>query len=274
MRIDIITIFPEMFDTVLNESIIKRAQARDKVKIRIHNLRDYTKDKHKKVDDRPFGGGSGMVMSPEPIFEAVEDIKSQVVPRLRPSASSGRTLSGVEWVRLGQAGRPSAASFGKLGANPERSRMGSLGTGRPQVVLLCPQGKRLTQEIAKIFSKYKQLILICGHYEGIDERVRKYLIDEEISIGDYVLTGGELPAMVLIDAVVRLLPGVLGDKNSLKFESFEGNLLEYPHYTRPADYKGKKVPDVLLSGDHKRIELWRKEQAIKRTKQRRPDLLK
>jgi tRNA (guanine37-N1)-methyltransferase len=226
MRIDIITIFPGMFWPVLNESIVKRAQDKKKVKIFIHDLRDYTCDKHRKVDDRPFGGGSGMVLRTEPIFEAVEQIKSLVTRK------------------------------------------------RSKVILLCPQGKKLNQGIAKKISKYNHLILICGHYEGVDERVRQCLIDEEISIGDYVLTGGELPAMVLVDSIVRLLPGVLGDKNSLKFESFESNLLEYPHYTRPAKFRDMSVPGILLSGDHKKIENWRKKEALKRTKQRRPDLLK
>ncbi|MCM8795431.1 MAG: tRNA (guanosine(37)-N1)-methyltransferase TrmD [Candidatus Omnitrophica bacterium] len=229
MRIDIITIFPGMFRTVLNESIIKRAQEKSKVKINLYNLRDYTFDKHRKVDDRPFGGGSGMVMSPEPIFRAVEAIKVNLKPK---ECKNSKTI------------------------------------------LLCPQGKRLDQEIAKRLSKEKHLILICGHYEGVDERVRKFLVDEEISIGDYVLTGGELPAMVLVDAVVRLIPGVLGDKNSLNFESFKDNLLEYPQYTRPANFRGMRVPRILLSGDHKKIEAWRKKEALKRTKQRRPDLLK
>jgi tRNA (guanine37-N1)-methyltransferase len=225
MIIDIITIFPKMFAPVVNESIVKRAQQKGKVKIRIHNLRDYTRDKHKKVDDRPFGGGSGMVMTCEPIFNAVEGLRSQV-----------------------------------------RSRAS-------RVVLLCPQGKRFNQKMAQRLAKKRHLILVCGHYEGVDERVRKYLVDEEISIGDYVLTGGELPAMVLVDSVVRLLPNVLGDKNSLNFESFKGNLLEYPQYTRPANFKGLTVPKVLLSGDHKKIELWRKKEALKKTKERRPDLL-
>ncbi|MDD5166446.1 MAG: tRNA (guanosine(37)-N1)-methyltransferase TrmD [Candidatus Omnitrophica bacterium] len=232
MRIDIITIFPKMFEPVLNESMIKRAQHKNKVKIHIHDLRDYSADKHRKVDDRPFGGGSGMLMRPEPIFKAVEKIKSQGNLPVR------------------QAGRGV----------------------KVRVILLCPQGKTLNQKTAKKLAKYKHLILICGHYEGVDERVRQYLVDEEVSIGDYVLTGGELPAMVLVDAVVRLLPGVLGDKNSLNFESFEGNLLEYPHYTRPAKFKNMGVPDILLSGDHKEIEIWRKKTALKRTKERRPDL--
>lgn len=220
MRIDIITIFPKMFNAVLNESIIKRAQKKGKVKITVHNLRDYTLNKHRKVDDRPFGGGSGMVMCPEPIFRAVE----------------------------------------------------ALGKGA-KVILLSPKGEKLTQKTAKKLVKYKHLILICGHYEGIDERVRECLVDQEISIGDYVLTGGELPAMVLIDCLVRLIPGVLGDKDSLNFESFEDNLLEYPHYTRPADFKGWRVPEILLSGNHKKIEAWRKIQALKITRKKRPDLL-
>ncbi len=227
MRIDIITIFPKMFAPVLNESIIKRAQNKGKVRIYIHNLRDYTLDKHKKVDDRPFGGGSGMVMSPDPIFRAVEDLKFKT-----------KDL-----------------------------------TPKTRVILLSPQGKKLNQRTAKRLARSKHLILICGHYEGIDERVRLYLVDEEISIGDYVLTGGELPAMVLVDCLVRLIPGVLGDKNSLNFESFAGNLLEYPQYTRPANYQGMKVPAILLSGNHKKIADWRKKQAVKITKNKRPDLL-
>jgi len=235
MRIDIISIFPKMFEPVLNESIIKRARIKGRVKIYIHDLRDYSSDKHRKVDDRPFGGGSGMLMRPESIFKAVEKIKSQSHPSLSLRTSK---------------------------------------VTKSHVILLCPQGKRLTQKIAKGLSKHKHLILICGHYEGVDERVRERLVDEEISIGDYILTGGELPAMVLVDSVVRLLPGVLGDKNSLNFESFEDNLLEYPHYTRPARFRGMCVPEVLLSGDHKKIEAWRKQEAVKRTRQRRPDLLR
>jgi len=247
MRIDIITIFPRMFEPVLNESIIKRAQNKKKVKIYIHNLRYYSADKHKKVDDRPFGGGSGMVMRPEPIFNAVEEIKAQVSATKRGgSAYGGRSQKSPP-----KAGPPSAE----------------------KIVLLCPQGEKLNQKIAKRLAKYKHIILICGHYEGIDERVRQYLVDEEISIGDYVLTGGELPAMVMVDCLVRLIPGVLGDKNSLNFESFTGNLLEYPQYTRPANYRRMKAPAILLSGNHKKIAQWRRNQAFKRTKKIRPDLL-
>jgi len=228
MRIDVITIFPKMFAPVLGESIIKRAQAKGKLKLYIHDLRDFTDDKHRKVDDRPFGGGCGMVMRPEPIFNAVE----------------------------------------ALTQNAKRK------TQNAKIILLCPQGKKLTQAHAKKLSQAKHLILICGHYEGVDERVRKEIVDQEISIGDYVLTGGELPAMVLVDSVTRLIPGVLGDKNSLNFESFEGNLLEYPQYTRPSDFRGMRVPDILLSGNHIKIEAWRKEESVKRTKLRRPDLFK
>lgn len=229
MVVDIITIFPKMFTEILNTSILKRAQNKGKVKFYLHDLRDYTLNKHRKVDDRPFGGGSGMVMCPEPIFNCVEKIKA----RIKKEGKRNKT----------------------------------------KVVLLCPQGKRFTQDLAHSLAKLKNIIFICGRYEGIDERVRKYLVDEEISIGDYVLSGGELAAMVVIDAVVRLLPGVLGDRNSLNFESFEGNLLEYPQYTRPAVFRKWKVPEVLLSGDHQKIKEWRERQALLRTKRRRPDLL-
>ena len=225
MRIDIITIFPKMFHPVLNESIIKRAQKKKKVAIFVHNLRDFSSDKHRKVDDRPFGGGPGMVMRPEPIFNAIKNIK--------------------------------------LSARSQKSR----------VILLSPQGKIFNQHFAKKLSKSRHLIFICGHYEGIDERVRRFLVDEEVSIGDYVLSGGELPAMIVVDCIVRLIPGVLGGKKSLHFESFEDNLLEYSQYTRPANYKGMRAPSVLLSGNHKKIEDYRRRQAIKITKQRRPDLL-
>ncbi|MFH1621647.1 MAG: tRNA (guanosine(37)-N1)-methyltransferase TrmD [Candidatus Omnitrophota bacterium] len=226
MRIDIITIFPDIFNPILGESIIKRAQKKKLIKIVVHNLRDYSKDKHRKIDDRPFGGGPGMVFRPEPIFDAIKAIKSK---------SKGRKV---------------------------------------KVILLTPQGKKLDQKLAQKLSRCKHLILICGHYEGIDERVRLRLVDEEVSIGDYVLTGGELPAMILVDVVTRLIPGVLGDKNSAKHDSFCDGLLEYPQYTRPANYKGLKVPRILLSGNHKKIDKWRKEQECKITKKKRPDLLK
>jgi len=222
MRFDIITIFPEMFSPVLNESIVKRAQAKKKIVIHIHDLRDYTDDKHRKVDDRPFGGGPGMVMMAQPIMDAVKKIR---------------------------------------------------GRRKASVILLCPTGTPFTQQKAKKLAKVKNLILICGHYEGVDERVAAQIIDESISIGDYVLTGGELPAMILLDCITRLIPGVLGKAESLTDESFEHNLLDYPHYTRPANFRGKKVPDVLLSGNHSAVNKWRKDQAHNRTKKKRPDLL-
>ncbi|MDD5477206.1 MAG: tRNA (guanosine(37)-N1)-methyltransferase TrmD [Candidatus Omnitrophica bacterium] len=224
MRIDIISIFPKMFSAVLDESIIKRAQKKGKVKIFVHDLRDYALDRHRKVDDRPFGGGSGMVIQVEPIFRAIQAIKKKI-------------------------------------------------KGKSKVILLCPQGKKFSQERARKLSKCKNLIFVCGRYEGVDERVRLYLVDEEISIGDYILTGGELAAMVVVDSLVRLIPGVLGDKNSLNFESFEGNLLEYPQYSRPSQFKNWPVPEVLICGAHDKIEAWRKLESLKRTRQRRPDLL-
>ena len=219
------TLFPRIFNGPLTESIIKRAVKRGLVKIKIHNLRDFTKDRHRTCDDRPFGGGPGMVMKPDPIFEAVEYVKK---------------LNKVK---------------------------------RPRIILLSPQGQKLNQELLKKFSRRKYLIIICGHYEGVDERVRKYLITDEVSIGDYITTGGELPATVLIDSVIRLIPGVLGNKNSSILESFQNSLLEYPQYTRPAVYRKMKVPAELLSGNHAVIARWRHNEAIKKTKNKRPDLL-
>ena len=232
MLIDIITIFPEVFKPYINESILKIAQEKGKLKVKLHNLRDYTLDKHRKVDDRPFGGGPGMVMTAEPIFRAVEEISQKV----------------------------------KIKSQKYKSKS--------KIILLSPQGKTLNQKLARRLSKLKHLILICGRYEGVDERVRRSLADEEISIGDYVLTGGELPAMVLVDALTRLIPGVLGHKDSIRDESFSANLLEYPQYSRPADFKVMKVPEVLLSGNHKKIEEWRKKQALETTKKKRPDLFR
>lgn len=222
MRIDILTLFPDMFGSVLGESMMKRAQAKGLLKVKIHDLRDWTFDNHRSADDKPFGGGPGMVMKVEPVFLALKDI---------------------------------------------------LGHEDKKVILLTPQGKKLDQQLVKSLTEEKDLVLICGHYEGVDERIRE-LVDVEISIGDYILTCGEIPAMALIDAVVRLIPGVLGSKDSAGSESFEKGLLEYPQYTRPADFGGMKVPEVLLSGDHKKIEEWRSVEAVKRTRERRPDLLK
>ena len=222
MRIDILTLFPGMFEGVLEESMIKRARKKGKVDIRVYNLRDWADDKHGKVDDKPFGGGPGMVIKPQPLFDAVEDLK----------------------------------------------------TRSSRVILMTPQGKRLDQPLARNLSKHKHIIIVCGHYEGIDERFRNKLVTDEISLGDFVLTGGEIPAMALVDCVVRLVPGVVGDKDSLEFESFAAGLLEYPQYTRPADFRGLKVPAVLLSGDHNKIDEWRRKIAIKRTRSRRPDMYK
>lgn len=223
-RFDIITIFPDMFSPVVHHSIVKRAQEKKKVAIHIHDLRDYAADKKRRsVDDRPFGGGPGMVMTCQPLFDAIKKIK---------------------------------------------------GRRKVRVVYTSPSGRPFDQAHAKRLTKHKNLIIICGHYEGIDERVRAKLVDEEISIGDYVLTGGEIPAMVIIDAVSRLLPGVLGKAESLEQESFESNMLEGPQYTRPANFRGLKVPDVLLSGNHKQIAHWRKQQALKKTHEVRPDLAK
>jgi tRNA (guanine37-N1)-methyltransferase len=224
VKINILTLFPKMFESVLGESILKRAQGKGALKIKIHDLRDWTFDNHRSADDRPFGGGAGMLMKVEPVALALKDLK-------------------------GLAKRKTA-----------------------KVILLTPQGKKLDQELVKNISKEKKLILICGHYEGFDERIRG-LADEEISIGDYILTCGEIPAMALVDSVARLIPGVLGREDSIISESFEKGLLEYPQYTRPADFDGMRVPDILLSGDHKKIEEWRKKEAVKRTRQRRPDLL-
>jgi tRNA (guanine37-N1)-methyltransferase len=227
MKIDILTLFPKMFDSVLGESILKRAAAKGALNVDIHNLRDYTSDNHRTCDDKPFGGGPGMVMKIEPVYKALEELKL----RYRAHKAQARTI------------------------------------------LLTPQGKRLEQKEVRRLAKQKGLILVCGHYEGVDERIRG-LVDEEISVGDYILTCGELPAMVLIDAVTRLIPGVLGHSGSTKCESFEDGLLEYPQYTRPAEYMGMKVPEIILNGDHKKIEKWRESEALKRTAERRPDLLK
>ncbi len=221
MLIDILTLFPEVCRGPLSESMMKRAQESGVVDLRIHNLRDWTTDKHHVVDDAPFGGGQGMVMKPEPIFAAVE----------------------------------------------------SLRTSESHVVLMTPQGRRFTQTMASELSERQHLIVVCGHYEGIDHRVHEHLADLEVSIGDYVLTNGAIAAVVLTDAVVRLLPGVLGHEQSAADDSFSEGLLEGPQYTRPAEFRGWKVPDILLSGNHGAIAAWRKEQAIQRTREQRPDLL-
>jgi tRNA (guanine37-N1)-methyltransferase len=223
MRIDIITIFPEMVAETLKVGVLWRAQENGLLQVGIHNLRDFAEDKHRTIDDYPYGGGSGMILKPAPLFNA---IKAVIIPQMSP-----------------------------------------------RIIYLTPQGKTLTQSLAEQLSLESHLILICGKYKGIDERVREKLVTDEISIGDYVLSGGELPALVLIDAVVRLIPGAIGDYESAQDDSFSSDLLDCPHYTRPAEYEGMKVPEVLLSGHHENIRRWRREQSLKRTFERRQDLL-
>lgn len=223
VKFDVLSIFPEMFSSPLNFSLLKKAQEKGLLSISLHDIRNWADDKHKMTDDAPYGGGCGMVMKVEPVEKALSAIK-----------------------------------------NPEGSSI---------VVLMTPQGEVLNQKIAAELAEKNNIVIICGRYEGIDERIRKHLVDREISIGDYILTGGELPAMILIDAVCRHIPDVLGNPESAKNESFCENLLEYPQYTRPAEYKGWPVPEVLLSGNHAEIELWRRKESLKKTYQRRPDLL-
>ena len=222
MKIDVLTLFPGMFSGPLDESIVKRARATGLLDLNIHNLRDWTHDRHRTVDDRPFGGGPGMLLKPEPIFEAVESLRRE----------------------------------------------------KTRVILLSPAGRKFDQAVARELAQLDDLLLVCGSYEGFDERVREGLAHDELSIGDFVVTNGALPAMVMIDAVTRLLPGVLGDDASSQDESFSHGLLEYPQYTRPAEFRGMKVPEVLMSGNHAEIEKWRSQQAKARTEKQRPDLLK
>jgi tRNA (guanine37-N1)-methyltransferase len=226
MKIDILTLFPQMFEAPFSFGIFKRAIDNGLVVLNVHNIRDYTHDKHHTADDYPYGGGAGMVLKPGPIFEAVEAVKAGVMEEEELS-----------------------------------------------IILLTPQGRLFNQTVAQELSQKRHLVFICGHYEGEDERVREHLATDEISIGDYVLTGGEIPAMVVIDAVLRLMPGVLGSEESARDDSHANGLLEYPQYTRPEDFRGLTVPEVLLSGDHARIARWRREQIIRRTLERRPELL-
>ena len=222
IQVDILTLFPSMFDGPLDESIIKRAREGGYLDLRITDIRDFTYDAHRTVDDRPFGGGPGMVIKPEPVFEAVESVR----------------------------------------------------TADSKVIMMAPAGRRFAQPIARELSTERHLVLLCGSYEGFDERIREALVDDVISIGDYVLTNGALPAMVLVDSLTRLIPGVLGDEDSAKDESFgDEGLLEYPHYTRPAEFRGMKVPEILLSGNHAEIAKWRRKMAEARTRETRPDLL-
>lgn len=221
MKIDVVTLFPGIFAGPLQESILAKAQARGVVDIRVVNLREYAAGRHRVTDDYPFGGGGGMILKPEPLWAAVETLRTEAA----------------------------------------------------RVILLDPQGRRFCQEVARDLSKASHLILLCGRYEGVDERVREHLVDDELSLGDYVLTGGELPALVVIDAVTRLCPGALGNEAASGQDSFAGGLLEGPHYTRPEEFRGHRVPEILLSGDHKKIARWRRLQSLWRTWRRRPDLL-
>jgi len=226
VKLDVLTTFPEMFAPVLSASVLKRAQESGVIAVAVHDLRQWTTDRHHTTDDHPFGGGPGMVMKPDPFFAAVE--------ALRCAREAGC---------------------------------------REEVVLLCPQGERFEQSVARELAGKDHLILLCGHYEGVDERVREHLATRTLSIGDYVLTGGELPAMVVVDAVARLLPGALGAEDGAKMDSFTDGLLEYPQYTRPAEFRGWKVPEVLLSGHHEHVRRWRRKESLRRTRKLRPDLL-
>lgn len=230
MRFDIFTLFPEVCAPYVQESILKRAQAAGLVDVRLHNIRDYAPGKHQVTDDEPYGGGGGMVMKPEPVFNAVENVLGIGAPVVE------------------------------------------LATPTP-IILLTPQGRTFNQSIAYELAKHERIALVCGRYEGFDERIREHLATDELSIGDYVLTGGELAALIVVDAVARLLPGVLGDPTGAEDDSFAMGLLEYPHYTRPAEYRGWRVPDILVSGDHAKVARWRRQQALLRTRRRRPDLL-
>ena len=232
MQFEVFTLLPEVFPSYLETSIIKRARERDLINVRVHNIRDYTHDKHHTTDDTPYGGGGGMVMKPEPVFEAIETVLGLNSDQTPPEPASNIPI-----------------------------------------ILLTPQGRVFNQNIAQELSAHPHIILLCGRYEGIDERIREHLVTDEISIGDYVLTGGELPALILIDAIARLLPDVLGDPTGAQDDSHAMGLLEYPHYTRPPEFRGWKAPDILLSGDHAKIDKWRREQALLRTFNKRPDML-
>ncbi|KRE83210.1 tRNA (guanine-N1)-methyltransferase [Paenibacillus sp. Soil766] len=229
MRVDVLTLFPEMFEGVFSSSILGKARDKGIVSLSTVNFRDYSTNKHNTVDDYPYGGGGGMVLKPEPIFGAVEDLPTH-------QTAEGEAV-------------------------------------KPRVILLCPQGETFTQKKAEELAGEEHLVFICGHYEGYDERIRQYLVTDELSVGDYVLTGGEIPAMVVIDSVVRLLPGVLGNEMSAVTDSFSTGLLEYPHYTRPAKFRDWEVPEMLLSGHHANVKKWRNKESLIRTLERRPDLL-
>jgi tRNA (guanine37-N1)-methyltransferase len=232
MQFEVFTLLPEIFPPYLESSILNRARQKGLIDVRVHNIRDYTHDKHHTTDDTPYGGGGGMVMKPEPVFEAIETVLGLAAPPSDPQPVSNIPI-----------------------------------------ILLTPQGRVFTQRVAEELSRHERIVLLCGRYEGVDERIREHLVTDEISIGDYVLTGGELPALMIIDAVSRLLPGVLGDPTGAEDDSHSMGLLEYPHYTKPAEFRGWKVPDVLASGNHAKIDAWRREQALTRTFNKRPDML-
>jgi tRNA (guanine37-N1)-methyltransferase len=244
VKIDILTLFPDICRAPLGESIMKRAQENGIIDLRILNLRDWTKDKHRIVDDAPFGGGQGMVMKPEPIFAAVEELRGA---------------------------KENTADTQRPALEVQQSKIEN---GKPKVIVMSPAGRRFDQQMATELSRESHLVIICGHYEGVDHRVIEHLVDLEISIGDYVLTNGAIAAVVFVDAIVRLLPGVLGHEQSAVDDSFNDGLLEAPQYTRPAEFRGWKVPQVLVSGNHAEIAKWREEQAMKRTRENRPDLLR
>jgi tRNA (guanine37-N1)-methyltransferase len=250
MRFDVFTLFPTIFESPLKESMLKRAIESGLLDVQLHNIRDYAEGRHQVTDDYPYGGGGGMVMKPEPVFAAVESV-----------LGIGDQGSGIRDQGLGIRGRDSG-----------QSAVGNQQSTIP-IVLLTPQGRVFNQQVAFDLAQYDRVALICGRYEGFDERIREHLATDEISIGDYVLTGGELAALVILDAVIRVKPGVLGDPTGAVDDSHAGGLLEYPHYTRPPDFRRWGVPEVLLSGDHARVDRWRREQALLRTWLRRPDLL-
>ena len=247
MKYTVLTLFPEMIEQGMGTSITGRAMSKGLIELRAVNIRDYSDNKHMKVDDYPYGGGAGMVMQAEPVFRAYEAVTKGKDSAEESSAESSSMENSFE-----------EKSSGK----------------KPRLIFLTPQGKVFSQTLAEEFAREEELIFLCGHYEGIDERVLEEIVTDNVSIGDYVLTGGELPAMVMMDAISRLVPGVLNNDVSAETESFQDNLLEYPQYSRPEEWRGKKVPEVLLSGNHKKIAEWRREKSIERTLERRPDLLK
>ncbi len=246
MQFEVFTLLPEIFPPYLDNSIMKRARERGLIHVRVHNIRDYTHDKHHTTDDTPYGGGGGMVMKPDPVFEAIESV-------LGLHAPSDYSLDGTP-----------AEAFDQTQGKPDFPI---------PIILLTPQGRVFNQGIAQELSEHPRIVLLCGRYEGIDERIREHLVTDEISIGDFVLTGGELPALILIDAISRLLPDVLGDPTGAQDDSHAMGLLEYPHYTRPPEFRGWKIPEVLLTGAHAKIDKWRREQALLRTFNKRPDML-